>query len=214
MLKAFLLIFTPVQSWEAVARSQRSLGFIFLTFLLPMVVLSSAAEGFGLVRWGKLLDKDEIHWRRSFTTSEAVAYEIAQAVIYIFVVFLAARILKSLADTFHGRHTHTQSFKVIAYGLSPLFVLRLFDAFPWVTPWLVWVAAWAVGVLLCVAVLYHGVPRVMMPDPPHAFGLYVMTSLMVVTITGLNRGFTGAYLDGNLKPAERFLSAIAARLPF
>ena len=214
MIKAFLLFFEPVKSWEKVARSQRSLAFIFVTFLLPMVILASAAEGFGLVRWEKVSADAGIKSLGKFTTSEAVVYEIGQAVLYIFVVFIAARILKSLGETFHGRHTHTQSFKTIAYGLSPLFVLRLFDAFPSVCPWTTWFATWGIGVVLCLVVLYQGLPRVMMPDPPHAFGLYLMNSLLVVLITGLVRGITGGYLSGNFKPVERIISAIAARLPF
>ena len=216
MIKAFLLFFEPVQNWDKVARSQRSLAFIFVTYLLPMVILASAAEGFGLVHWGKYRAGAEFQALRPtpFTTSEVVVYEIVQAVLYIVVVFIAARILKSFGETFHGRHTHTQSFKTIAYGLSPLFVLRLFDAFPSVCPWINWFATWGIGVVLCVVVLYQGLPRVMMPDPPHAFGLYLMNSLLVVLITGLVRFVTGGYLSGDFKPVERLVSAIAARLPF
>lgn len=212
MIKAFLLLFEPVQSWEAVARSQRSLAFIFGTFLLPMVLLASAVEGYGLVHWGKV--RAEVQSLKKFTVSEAVVYGAAEVVLYIAVVFIAARILKSLGETFHGRHTHTQSFKTIAYGLSPLFVLRLLDAFPSVSPWMAWWATWSIGVLLCVVVLYQGLPRVMMPDPPHAFGLYLMTSLLIVLITGLARGLTGGYLSGDFLPVERIISQIAERLPF
>jgi len=210
MIKAFLLIFEPVHSWDVVARSQRGVTFIFATFLLPMVLLSSAAEGFGLVHWGKSREDAESQGPRKFPVKEAVVYEIVQAGLTIAIVFIAATILKSLGETFHGRHTHTQSFKTIAYGLSPLFVLRLFDAFSWVSPW----TSWTIGVVLCVVVLYEGLPRVMLPDPPHAFGLYLMNSLLVVLITGLARFVTAWYLSGQFKPVERIISAIAARLPF
>ena len=73
MIKAFLLIFEPVQSWDVVARSQRSLAFIFVTFLLPMVLLSSAVEGFGLVHWGKFRADVDVQSAKKFTPSEAVA---------------------------------------------------------------------------------------------------------------------------------------------
>jgi hypothetical protein len=210
MIKAFLLIFEPVQTWDGVARSQRRLELIFVTYLLPMVILSSAAEGYGLVHWGKWRVDAEYQALRKFPPTEAVAYEMVQAALSIAVVFIAAGILKSLGETFHGRHTHAQAFKTIAYGLSPLFVLRLFDAFPSVSPW----TSWGIGIVLCVVVLYQGLPRVMMPDPPHAFGLYLMNSLLVVLITGLARFVTAWYLSGHFKPVERIISAIAARLPF
>ena len=214
MIKALLLIFEPVQSWDAIARSQRGLAFIFATFLLPMVLLSGLAEGYGLVYWGKSRADADVQMARKFPLAEAVVYEVAQGLLYIAVVFIAAKILKSLGETFHGRHTLTQSFKTIAYGLSPLFLMRLFDAFPSVSPWMSWIATWSIGVALCVVVLYQGLPRVMMPDPPHAFGLYLMTSLLLVLITGMVRGITGGYLYGAFKPVERMISDLAARLPF
>ena len=210
MIKAFLLLFEPVHSWDVVARSQRSLTFILVTFLLPMVLISSAAEGFGLVHWGKWRKDAEYQALWKFPVREAVAYEIVQAGLSVAVVFVAATILKSLGETFHGRHTRAQSFKTIAYGLSPLFVLRLLDAYPEVNPW----TSWTIGVVLCVVVLYEGLPRVMMPDPPHAFGLYLISSLLLVLITGLARFVTAWYLSGKFKPVERIISAIAERLPF
>ena len=210
MIKAFLLIFEPVQSWDVVARSHRGLAFIFVTFLLPMVILTSAAEGYGLAHWGKWRQDAEYQVIWKFPVKEAVVYEVVQAALTLAVVFIAATILKSLGETFHGRHTFTQSFKTIAYGLSPLFVLRLFDTFPSVSPWTTWI----IGVVLCVAVLYQGLPRVMMPDPPHAFGLYLMNSLLLVLITGIARFVTHWYLSGKFKPVEQIISAIAARLPF
>ena len=42
--------------------------------------------------------------------------------------------VKSIGETFHGRHTYTQAFTTVAYSLSPLFLLRLLDAFPGVSP--------------------------------------------------------------------------------
>src|ERR1041384_8652794 len=101
MIKAFLLIFEPVHSWEVVARSQRGLAFVFATFLMPMVLLTAVAEGWGLVHWGKIRTHAEVESLRKFTSPEAAVYEVVQALLYIFVVLIAARILKSLGETFH-----------------------------------------------------------------------------------------------------------------
>ena len=210
MIKAFLLIFEPVQAWEKVVRAQRSVGMILLTYLLPMILLAGAVEGYGLVMKGKWRVGAEYQSLRKFPVGEAVVYEFIQAMISVVVVLVAAKILKSLGETFHGRHTFRQSFTTIAYGLSPLFVCRLLDGFPSVNPW----TTWSIGIVLCVAVLYQGLPRVMMPDPPHAFGLYLMNSLLVVLITGLSRFLTDWYLSGHFKPVESVISAIAAKLPF
>jgi len=52
MIKALFLIFEPIGAWERVVRAQRSLGFILTVFLLPLLGLTSLAEGYGLVQWG------------------------------------------------------------------------------------------------------------------------------------------------------------------
>lgn len=210
MIKAFLLLFEPVQAWDKVARAQRSVGMVLLTFLLPMMLLTGAAEGYGLVTKGKVRKDEGYSSLRKFPLSEAVVYEVGQGLLYVIVALVAAKTLKSLGETFHGRHSFRQAFTTIAYGLSPLFVARLFDGFPSVNPW----TTWTIGIFFCVVVLYQGLPRVMMPDPPHAFGLYLMNSLLLILITGLTRFVTAWYLSGHFKPVEKVISAIAAKLPF
>lgn len=208
MIKALLLIVEPVQAWERVYRARRSLAFVFLLYLMPMVLINAATEGYGLVHWGRW--QKDVDFLKKFTPGEAVVYEFAHALLTLGLVFLGAKIIKSLGETFHGRHTYTQAFTTVAYGLSPLFLLRLFDTFPSAGPW----TTWTIGIVLCVAVLYQGVPRMMMPDPPHAFGLFLMSALLLVIITGLARFVTAWYLRGHFKPVEELVRQLAALLPF
>jgi len=55
---------------------------------------------------------------------------------------------------------------------------------------------------------------VMLPDPPHAFGLFLMSSLLLVMITGLGRVVTGCFLLGYFKPIENLVEKLAQLLPF
>jgi len=210
MIRALLLIFEPEQAWERVARAQRSLVFVLFLYLTPLVLIAAAAEGYGLVRWGRL--QKDVDYKKVFPVGEAVVYEVAHVLLMIGMVFIGAKIIKSLGETFHGRHNYRQAFTTVAYGLSPLFLLRLLDAFASTSPWATW-AIWAVGIALCVSILYQGVPRIMMPDPPHAFGLYLMSALLLVIISGLARFITAWYLEGHFKPVEEVFSRIAAQLP-
>jgi hypothetical protein len=163
------------------------------------------------VRWGRRQEQmDYLIALKTFSVGEAVVYEVGHVLLTFFVVFLGAKIIKALGETFHGRHTYTQTFTTVAYGLSPLFLLRLLDAFPSFSPWI----TWSIGIVLCVSVLYQGVPRMMTPDPPHAFGLYLMSALLLVIITGLARFVTAWYLQGRFKPVEEMVSRLAAQLPF
>ena len=72
---------------------------------------------------------------------------------------------------------------------------------------------WILGMMLCIKILYTGVPRVMQPDPPHAFGLFVMSSLLLVMVTGLERYLISGFLAGHFKPAGQVISHIASWLP-
>src|SRR5437773_193650 len=138
MIKALFLIFEPIGAWERVVRAQRSLGFILTVFLLPLLGLTSLAEGYGLVQWGRR-QQDTLHLKL-FTTAEAAAFEIAQFLLSLATVFLGTKLVRSLGETFHGRHSFTQVFTTVAYGLSPLFTMRLFDAFPGISHWVTWTA--------------------------------------------------------------------------
>ena len=208
MIKALLLIFEPNATWEGILRARRSLGFIVALYLLPLLLITSAAEGYGLVHWGKW--QGEIGRLKTFSFREAVLVEVAQILLSLGVVFVSAHLIKSMGETFHGRHTYTQALTAVAYSLGPLFLLRLLDAFAGISPWV----AWAIGICLTVAALYQGVPRSMDPDPSHAFGLFLMSALLLVLVSGLARFATAAYLQGKFPVLQSFISHAAARLPF
>jgi hypothetical protein len=208
MIKALLFIFEPGTAWIRVADARRGLGFIFTTYLLPMLLLVAVVEGAGMVKWGKW--QAVIGQIKKFTVGEAVVFEAFQTLLMLVAIAACAHLIKMLGETFHGRHDYRQAFTAVIYGLSPLFMVRLLDAFPSVNPWLTWV----VGILLVVAILYHGVPCVMLPDPPHALGLYFMSSILIVTVTGAERFATFWCVSGYSQPLENFIADTAAKLPF
>src|SRR5436190_7974956 len=107
MIKALLLIFEPVAAWDRIARAQRSVMFIFFMYLLPMLLLTAIVEGYGLEHWGKAR---EIGPKRVYTRGEVILFETGQTLLYILVVWIGAKLIKSSGETFHGRHTFTQAF--------------------------------------------------------------------------------------------------------
>jgi hypothetical protein len=208
MIKALLLIFEPIATWEGILRARRSAGFILAIYLLPLLLITSATEGYGLVHWGKW--QSDVGRLRSFSIGEALLVEAAQLLLSFGVVFVCSHLVKSIGETFHGRHTYTQALTAVAYSMGPLFLLRLLDVFAGISPWV----AWAIGICLTVAALYQGVPRSMDPDPSHAFGLFLMSALLLVLVSGLVRFATAAYLQGKFPALQSLISDLAARLPF
>ena len=208
MIKALLLIFEPVATWEGIHRASRSMVSILAVYLLPLLLLVAVCEGYGLVHWGKW--QGEILRLKKFSVGEAAVVEIGQFLLSLIVIFTGASIIKSIGETFRGRHTYNQAFTAVAYGLSPLFLLRLLDASSGVNPWV----TWSIGILLSIAAIYHGVPRMMEPDPAHAIGLFFMSALVLILVTGLARFVTDAYLRGKFSKLDVIISDVAARLPF
>lgn len=205
MIKALLLIFDPRAAWERVWLKKRTLQYILLAHVVPLLILTSMAEGYRLTHADRPGVIRPLH---KYTPAEGVLFELGQLMLSIGVVFFGAKMLKALGETFHGRHTFTQAFSTVAYGLSPLFLLRFMDAFVGISPWV----SFGVGISLSIATLYHGVWRVMEPDPPHAFGLYLTCAVLLVLTAGLARYVTTLYLIGKFPGVQSLVSAVAAKL--
>jgi voltage-gated potassium channel Kch len=206
MIKTLLLMIVPVATWEKIYRAQKSFAFVLVLYLLPLLVLSAAGESYGMIHWGKY--RGEIQRLRTFSPAEAAIFEMAQFVWSLLVVFFGAIIVRSLGATFHGRHTYTQTFTVVAYGLGPVFMFRLLNAFSYIPAW----APWLLGTFFAWRVLYSGIPKVMLPDPPHAIGLYLMSNLILTFMTGLLALLAYGYLQGVFPKLEKLISGAAAGL--
>ncbi len=61
-------------------------------------------------------------------------------------------------------------------------------------------------------ILYQGIPRVMQPDPTHAFGIYFSAMIVVVLTSGLARLITGMYLLGYMDLQHSWLTHKIAHL--
>jgi hypothetical protein len=208
MIKALLLLLRPVQTWDAIDRSARSIPYILCVHLLPLVLLTSTATGYGLMHWGKGL-KGEITFVKKYELKEVVVIETVQSLLLLGMVFVGAYAAKSFASTFHRRQSYRHAFTAVAYGVAPLLTLRLGDLLIGLNPWI----PWAVGMVLTIAVLYHGLPCILKPDPPHAFGLYMMTSLTLIVINGLLRFLFWFYFTGRFPELERIIINLSGGTP-
>jgi hypothetical protein len=52
------------------------------------------------------------------------------------------------------------------------------------------------GMIVSIWILYQGLPRVLMPDPTHAFGLYLSSAMVIILTTGMARLVTAMYIQG------------------
>jgi hypothetical protein len=172
MIKALLLILAPSWTWERIARSRRSIWFMTFLYLAPTIALSLFGELAGhnyLVHWfadqgAKIIPRDV-----------ALRNGAIQFGVGLLVAFLIARLVKLLSETFHNRNTYTQCFTVTAYALGPFYLFHVFTAVPVLSPWI----PFAVGIFFSFSTLYYAIPNVLKPDPPHAFGLFLMSGIFL-----------------------------------
>lgn len=208
MIKALLMLVRPVQTWDGIDRSARSIVYILLVHLLPLIIITSVAEGYGLMHWGKN-QKGETPYLKHYQLNEVIVIETAQSALLLGMVFLGSYAAQAYGGTFHRRHTYRHAFTAVAYGCAPLIAMRLGDLSAWLNPWI----PWSIGMILTIAVLYHGLPCILKPDPPHAFGLFFMTSLTLAVINGMLRLVSSFYFMGRFPGLEKVIMGLAGDTP-
>jgi len=200
MIKVFFLIFEPSVAWEKIAQLRRGFVFITMTHLLPFLLLGAALEYWGLEQNGKWQPRFQMF--KTFSRPEIITYEVIQFLLLLAMVFITALLVYKISQSFQDRLKFLQVFTAVAYGFSPLFLIRFLDAFAMMHP----ATTWLLGMALTMWILYQGIPRVMQPDPTHAFGVYLSAAIVVVLTSGLARLITAMYLLGYMDFQHSWLS--------
>jgi hypothetical protein len=179
MIRGLLLILDAGGSWNKIALAQRGFLFILVVHLLPLLAITLGVEAFALSRLGegRAISGDPTR----IGADAALRYAVAEAVLNLGIILAGARIVQHIAKSFHDRVSYLTCFTILAYTLSPLFLLHLLDALPGVNTWV----CYGAGICLSVAVLYLAIPIVMRPDPAKAMGIYVIMAVLLVFMTGL-----------------------------
>jgi len=178
MINALLLIFDASSTWDKIVRTNRGVVGVFFIHLLPLMLISLGIEAFVLSKWGEARGLSG-HINK-IAQPIVLHYALTHLVLWLAVVFLGAKILQRIGESFHSEHNYRQCFVTLAYALSPLFLARILDAWPAMNTWV----CWAIGAILSVAVMYQGLPRLMNPDQTNALGIYLVSSIMILIVTG------------------------------
>ncbi|HVR35117.1 MAG TPA: Yip1 family protein [Methylomirabilota bacterium] len=187
MIKVLLLNLSPADTWDTIARQQRSVIVVFLFYVLPLVALCGAGEAFALTQWGT--SRGALGKTMEVPAQLAIVYGMARLSLNLALVFGGAKLLQTIAVSFHTRPTYSECFTCVGYSFGPQFVFQLVNGLPVLHTWI----CWGVGMILTIRLLYHGLPRLLKPDPSTAFGIYLIGALLL-TIMSAATHFLGLVL--------------------
>src|SRR5262249_55320137 len=133
MIRALLLIFDSSRTWEKIKNDAHSVGRISVSFLFPLLALTSSGEALGLIKLG--MERGVTAREVKVSPELALRYELVQIGLSLVIVYLGAVALQKIGASFHRQHRYTDCFTTLAYAMSPLYLLRLLDGLPVMNTW-------------------------------------------------------------------------------
>ena len=178
-----------MSTFEAISTANRPALFIFAFSLVPLLLLVSVVEGWSMIILGESRAFGHIS---KIPEGLAIKYEAAHFILDVLVTIFGAKFLINVSRSFNVPATWRQGFTTMAYGYSPVILLRLLDAIPQLNTWM----CWGIGIVLSIMILYHGVGMVLRPDQTKGFGLYLFSIVFLVVFSGLAHFISRAVLKG------------------
>jgi hypothetical protein len=192
MLRALRLLFSPSKTWEAMALNPPHAVTIILVSLLPLMVVTFGVEGYGLLRLGESVGG--IGRQLQLSHERVIRYEAFYAVASMVVIFAGTFLMKSVAESFGVITSFGGCFVLMACGFMPIFLMRIPDGVPQINTWI----CWAVGAVLAVRILYHGVALWLKPEQTKGFGLFLVSIVYTFVLSGLVHFAAVQVLHGRL----------------
>jgi hypothetical protein len=192
MLRALSLLFSPSKTWERMALKPPHAVTIILVSLLPLIVITFGIEGYGLLTLGESVGG--IGRQLQLSMERVIRYEAFYAVASIVVIFEGTFLMKSVAESFGVITSFGGCFVLMACGFTPLFLMRIPDGVPQINTWI----CWAVGAVLAVRILYHGVALWLKPEQTKGFGLFLVSIVYTFVLSGLVHFAAVQVLHGRL----------------
>ncbi len=193
MLTSLQILFSPESAWLRMLDKEHRWIVIFLTMLLPVLVITGGLEGYALMQRGE----QQIEFGLVKLSPERVQkYVIVHTGAALLIVFIGAAFLRSVAVSFNVQSTYSQSFAVLAYSYSPILWTHLLDAIPALPSWI----CWGIGVTLACRCLYHAVAVGLKPEQTKGFGVLLFSIVFVITVSAFAQLASMMTLRGKFWP--------------
>ena len=188
--------------------SDRGFLWHFFLYLLPLLVVTMGIEGYLLARWGE--KRGEFGFVVKVPVAMAAKYALAYLVMLLVAVFVSSKFLTLASESFNVRASYLQAFTLLAYGFGPIILVRVLDGIPQLNTWV----CWAIGAVVSVSVLYHGIGMILKPEQTKGFGLYLVTIVILVITSALAHFAALSVLHGKvLRPRAEHTQAVVSLAP-
>lgn len=181
MKNRFNVLYNPAKAWEQLKQEKFTVKQVYLRMVIWMALLPPLFAFIGAVYSGWRIgyeDPVKLTWESALTISIA-AYIAILVGLYIF-----ARLVHWMAQTYDSNANIDDSFTLIAYSCMPLFLISIFSAYPllWMNTLLTLVA-----VALALRILFAGTPIMMDIDKDRGilFTNSILTVALVLTVAVL-----------------------------
>jgi hypothetical protein len=187
--RALRLLVSPAREWAAIAADRESWTGVALRYVLPLAAVPAVAWMVGRA----LFPADLVTWESAPLAHVPMAFVRAGAVAFcgsVVWVTLLAGAFRALAPMFGARRDWARSWKVAAYGTTPVWVVGVLLVKP------VLVGLLLVAMLHCSYLYYAGlqvVAGVKQSAAAEYVGIVVFLALIASTLLGaLLAGIGGA----------------------
>ena len=205
MIRALSLVWDPATVWERILQERKGLGLVFTAYFLPILVLAALGEGFTLAHWRTWTAG--AHGVMRFSLSQIIIFETIRSAVTCVAIGFSAHVIWLLRDPFRGRYDYAQALMLVMYSFSPMFLCQVLTGVSRINLWL----SWGVGLYLSLRIFYYGVGRVAKTDARKRHGLYLLSSLVIIALTGAQRYMLIQCLSGHSSPLNNFIYDVAAK---
>ena len=206
MIRAISLVWDPASVWERIVQERKSLGLVFTAYFFPMMVLAALGEGFTLAHWRTWTAG--VHGVMHFTFGQIVVFETIRSAVMCVIVGLSAHVVWLLREPFYGLYNYAEALMLVMYSFCPMLLCQVLTGIPQISLWL----PWGVGVYFSLRIFYHGVFSVAKTNPGSATSLYLLSSLVIIALTGAQRYMLIQCLSGRGSSINNFIYDFASKL--
>jgi hypothetical protein len=169
----------PKSEWPVIAAESTDLGRLYGEYIVPLSAIPVVAGFIGMMWLGSVLVTTGV---LSGGLMWWLGFAIAEYVVGLVGVFIAAVVIEWLAPKFKSTGSRVDALKVVAYSMTPIWIAGILKLVPLLGLLAIFAAIYAI--YLC----YLGLPHVM-KTPQDQVVIFMIVSAVVIIVVQMVLGY-------------------------